>query len=619
MQKDLLCDVFEATNPFSSCRFIVSMSVLGLFAGLIPTASAQKITAPGFKSELLFKVPEIEHPSSVVCDDDGNLFVGEDPMDMRGPATKEFDRIIYFRWVPGEEKPRRTVFAENLSAVFGLVWHEGWLYVLHAPHYSRFRDKDGDGVAEIREELADGFGPPAGIFGFNDHIVTGTRMGMDGYVYVSVGDKGIQKATGSDGRTLTLEGGGVIRMRPDGSKLEIFSSGTRNHLDVAMDSLDNIFTYDNTDDGLGWWTRLTHHVMTGYYGYPFDYHPHPERHLPRISEHGGGSPCGAVSYREALWPAKYHDAAFFCEWGKGKVQCFHFKKQGATFSAEIEDFMVNDGTGEFRPVDACVSPDGKYLYVADWQYGGWVRPDVVGRVYRVSYTGTDMEAEPPRAKNVDPIEAQIRSLGHPAFSERTRAQYRLAHLGKPAIEPLTRLIADKSAPKEAKIHAIWALEAMAQSIKGFDPTSAWLGCLADEDADVRGQLARALANIRRQRLLGRSLNCWGMPIPRCGCEPRSHSVGPATSMQLHFWPVRRVTPTPSLASARFRLSGNWDHGKMSSMLCNKSRVLRSETPSCFRQRVCTKRERSIFWLPGHQERRNPPSERRGSIYLPKWP
>ena len=484
-----LFDLSVRVSRLSLACLIVIVSIMTL---LPSSARAQKITAPGFKSELLFTVPDIEHPSSVVCDDEGNLFVGEDPMDMRGPATKEFDRVIFFKWVPGDEKPRRTVFAEHLSAVFGLVWHDGWLYVLHAPHYTRFRDKNGDGVADIREEMAYGFGPAAGIFGFNDHIVTGTRMGMDGYVYISVGDKGIQKATGSDGSTITMEGGGVVRMRPEGTKLEVVSTGTRNHLDVALDSLDNIFTYDNTDDGLGWWTRLTHHVMTGYYGYPFDYHPHPERHLPRISEHGGGSPCGAVSYREAAWPAKYKDAAFFCEWGKGKVQCFHFQKQGATFSAEIEDFMINDGSGEFRPVDACVSPDGKYLYVADWQYGGWVAQPVVGRVYRVSYSGDDVPAEPARAKNDDPIEAQLRSLGHPAFSERTRAQYQLAKLGKPAIEPLTNLLADKAAPKEAKIHAIWSLAAMADSMEGFDPTSAWLGCQADPEPDVRGQLARAL-------------------------------------------------------------------------------------------------------------------------------
>ena len=231
---------------------------------------AQKVVPPDFTVELLYGVPDIEAPSVVTCDDDGNLFVGEDPMDMRGPTSKEFDRVLFIKFGPDGKPVRKTVFCDKLAAVFGLVWHNDALYVMHAPHFSMFKDTDGDGVADIRKDLATGFGPPAGVYGFNDHIVTGTRLGLDGLIYVSVGDKGVPKAVGSDGSSITLEGGGVIRLRPDGSQLEIVSSGTRNHLDVAMDSLDNIFSYDNTDDGLGWWTRFTHHVPTGYYGYPYD-------------------------------------------------------------------------------------------------------------------------------------------------------------------------------------------------------------------------------------------------------------------------------------------------------------------------------------------------------------
>ena len=43
-----------------------------------------------------------------------------------------------------------------------------------------------------REELFSDLGPPvAGVPGFNDHIPSGIRMGMDGWLYVSIGDKGI--------------------------------------------------------------------------------------------------------------------------------------------------------------------------------------------------------------------------------------------------------------------------------------------------------------------------------------------------------------------------------------------------------------------------------------------
>jgi putative membrane-bound dehydrogenase-like protein len=490
--------------PFSHVRCLRVFSILCLaarFECAVPAAPALAQSVPaGFRAELLFSPPEIEHPSVVTCDDQGNLFVGEDPMDMRGPTTKEFDRIILLRWNAKTGEPIRTVFCQNLSAVFGLVWHEGALYVMHAPHYSKFQDTDGDGVADVRQDLAQGFGPPAGFFGFNDHIVTGTRLGLDGRVYVSVGDKGIQKAVGSDGSSITLEGGGVVSMRLDGSQLEIVSSGTRNHLDVAMDSLDNIFTYDNTDDGLGWWTRFTHHVPTGYYGYPFDYLAHRERHLPRISEHGGGSPVGADCYREAAWPAMYRDKAFHCEWGKGKIQRFTTHQSGATFTAEMEDFMVGDSDGQFRPQDLCFSPDGKYMYVADWNCGGWCKPTVLGRLFRVSYVGGEAPPEPARTPDAAPLEEQLAALAHPAHSERMRAQWTLAGLGRAAIEPVTALLGS-SAPKLAKVHAIWTLNALMDRVDGFEPAATWCQALRDADDDVRSQAARALGSRRAKTAL----------------------------------------------------------------------------------------------------------------------
>ncbi len=475
-----------------------TICTLAAFCGLLiatDRAEAQKCLHEGFKVELLFQPPDVEHPSVVACDDDGNLFIGEDPMDMRGPTTKEFDRILRVEFNPNGTVKKKTVFCENLAAVFGMVWHEGALYVMHAPHYSMFKDADGDGVAEVRKDLADGFGPAAGVMGFNDHIVTGTRLGLDGLIYVSVGDKGVPKATGSDGSTISLEGGGVIRMRPDGTQLEVFSSGTRNHLDVAMDSLDNIFTYDNTDDGLGWWTRFTHHVETGYYGYPYDYHPHADRHLPRISEHGSGSPVGAACYRDAYWPAKYRNAVFYCEWGKRKVQLFTLTKSGASFEAEMEDFLVPEDGSEFRPQDVCFSPDGNSMFVADWNYGGWVNPQVCGRVYRVTYVGEGApKAGMMMAMGVDGarVTSQLTALSNQSYSTRVQAQQALARGDERAISGASLVLSEPRTPKRAKIHAIWAQNGLLDKHKEYNPTGEWVIALSDKDADVRAQAARAL-------------------------------------------------------------------------------------------------------------------------------
>jgi glucose/arabinose dehydrogenase len=112
--------------------------------------------------------------------------------------------------------------------------------------------------------------------------------------------------------------------------LEIYSTGTRNYLDLVINSEDEIFTYDNTDDGLGWWTRVTHMVDGGYYGYPFDYRPPESQPLAlaefrkhsdkpykpytlwRMDEFGGGAPTGGMSYNEDALPPEFVGNGFWC-------------------------------------------------------------------------------------------------------------------------------------------------------------------------------------------------------------------------------------------------------------------------------------------------------------------
>src|SRR5262249_43448455 len=157
---------------------------------------------------------------------------------------------------------------------------------------------------------------------------------------------------------VTLQGGGTLRCRPDGTGLELLSSGTRNHLEPNLDAQDHLFTYDNTDDGGGWWTRVTYHVDGGYYGYPYDYHGRPDRHLPRIAEYGGGSPCGGVVYKEDAWPENYRGRVFWAEWGKRQVPAFAFEPDGATYKvADLIQFVEPGEINDFRPIDLALSYD----------------------------------------------------------------------------------------------------------------------------------------------------------------------------------------------------------------------------------------------------------------------
>ena len=117
---------------------------LMILVGATGLARADLPTVPdGFTIRLVAAVPAVQYPCQVATAPDGSLFVGEDPMDQVGPADKPIDRILLFR--DGKEP---VVFADKLNAIFGMVWHDGALYVMNMPHLTVFRDRDGDGKAE---------------------------------------------------------------------------------------------------------------------------------------------------------------------------------------------------------------------------------------------------------------------------------------------------------------------------------------------------------------------------------------------------------------------------------------------------------------------------------------
>ncbi len=336
-------------------------------------------------------VPSFLYACQVAAAPDGALYVAVDPMDQVGPYESNHGQIYVYR-----EGKDPVLFAEGFRAIFGMAWYEGALYVSHMPFLSVIRDTDGDGKADSRKDLFKDLGITNNR-GLNDHIVSGIQFGIDNHLYISTGDKGVFHATGPDGKTAQIVGGGTLRCKPDGTEIEVLSTGTRNHLEPNLDDRDNLFTYDNTDDGDGWWTRVTHHIDGGYYGYPYDYHSFPDRFLNRIAEFGGGSPCGGVVYKEDAWPEKYRNRVFWSEWGKKKVSAFAFEPAGASFKIKDVIELVEPGdSGEFRPLDVALSYDGKTMYIADWGMG------FVGLEDREGGTGLRRDLQRPERSETRP-------------------------------------------------------------------------------------------------------------------------------------------------------------------------------------------------------------------------
>ena len=461
--------------------------VLTCLAATAPTSglAAGPKVPEGFEARLVATVPAVTFPCQVATAPDGSLFVAEDPMDQIGPYEAFHGRIL--RFTDGHDP---APFADGFRAIQGMAWRGNQLYVSHMPFLTVIEDTDRDGKADRRRDLFKDLGPTKNA-GLNDHIVSGIQFGMDGWLYISVGDKGVPAATRpEDGQKVQLKGGGTLRCRPDGTGLEVFTSGTRNHLEANLDDRDNLFTYDNTDDGDGWWTRVTHHIDGGYYGYAYDYHDHPDRFLPRMAEYGGGSPCGATFYKEDVWPEKYRNVGFWAEWGKGKVHAFRFKPKGASFVVdEAIDFALPDGVSNFRPIDLAVSYDGKTMYIADWGMGGWgSATEKVGRVWAISYKG-EVKTRP-RGQDSDSIDDQVRQLDHPSFNERIRAQSALVKKGREALDIVARALADPARNPVTRRHLLWALDGIAGGTP--DATVPLLETLKAEPSELRAEAARAL-------------------------------------------------------------------------------------------------------------------------------
>ena len=353
-----------------------------------PKGLLRGVKAPaGFDVTLFAAPPEVSYPTCLAAAPSGDLFVGIDLNGSLGANEKQ-GKILKCIDENGDGKADKfTTFAE-LDSPRGLVWDNGVLYVQHPPFVTAFYDADGDGVSERSEKLVDGIGFDLKYRGA-DHTTNGMTLGIDGWLYIAVGDYGFVKATGKDGTTRQLHGGGVVRVRTDGSGLEIVSRGQRNIYDVAVDPQLNLFTRDNTNDGGGWNVRLSHVIPTGQYGYPSLFVNFPEEIVQPLADYGGGSPCGSLAVDEGTLPALFGKTFYTCDWGRSIVYRHPLVPSGAGFQAEQAAFVEIP-----RPTDMEIDASGR-MYIASWRDGGFSfsKPDV-GYVVQVRPSETPTVAFP---------------------------------------------------------------------------------------------------------------------------------------------------------------------------------------------------------------------------------
>jgi putative heme-binding domain-containing protein len=358
-----------------------------------------------------------------------------------------------------------------------------------------------------------GFGVHAA---FDGHDLHGLIAGPDGKLYFSVGDNGFSVTSREGRRWHHPNTGGVLRMNPDGSELEVFATGLRNVQEIAFDEWGNMFGVDNDGDladererfvfiaegsDSGWrlhwqfreagWARFTH--QPNYNPWVDErmwvpYFPGQPAHItPPLSNYSVGPGSFRYNPGTALNEA-YRGHFFLIQFPVAKVTAFRVQPKGAGFEMLDEHTLVSG----MMASALSFGPDGG-LYIGDWD-GMW-SPSGKGSVWRVDDPGLSTSAvrtevrewlkQGPRRRAVGDLE---RALGHLDQRIRQAAQFELVR--RRDLDSLKRVAQATNSPVLARVHALWGLgQGKALLDVGELP-------LADRDSRIRAQAAKVAGDAR---------------------------------------------------------------------------------------------------------------------------
>jgi quinoprotein glucose dehydrogenase len=434
--------------------------------------------------------------------------------------TLDADRVRLLEDKDGDGKAdSATIFTEGYNAVAdgiaaGILARKGEVYFANVPNLYLLKDTKNGGYADSKKVLASGFGVHYQLLG---HDLHGLRMGPDGRLYFSIGDRGCHVVT-KEGKLLdNPDSGAVFRCDPDGSNLEIVATGLRNPQELAFDQYGNLFTADNNCD-YGDAARWVYIVEGGEAGWRMAYqfinqpnnagpwlaenlwHIEPEHSaawcLPPVAYAGPG-PSGIAYYPGTGLGDQYKDHFFMCDFRGGTnsgVWTVQFKPKGAWFeAAEKKQFVWN-----LLPTDVEFAVDGG-LYISDW-VNGWFRP-MKGRIWKVTNPSLAnsplvLETKQLIAEGMEKRDNEelVRLLGHADQRVRLEAQYELANRGgEPVVAPLHKRVGEDN-EQLARIHSIWALGQIARKEpKVLEPL---VKLLDDPDSEIRAQACKILGDAK---------------------------------------------------------------------------------------------------------------------------
>lgn len=402
----------------------------------------------------------VPSPACLAVLPSGEVFVG---VDMMGSLGKEPGKGSIVKLVDSDNDGVYETMTEFAKAdnPRGIMPVGDQVFVLHTVFNEttgeaermdlvEFVDKDHDGVADgPADPLIKNICSPESLRSRGtDHATNGIRMGIDGWIYIAVGDFGFHEAEDRSGKKMTMLGGGIVRVRPDGTEMEVYAHGTRNIYDVAIDPFMNVYTRGNTNDGGGWNIRFIHYVQSGEFGYPSLFKNFTDEIIPALADLGGGSGTGSYFMDDSRWPAAFNHVPMMADWGKSQLYIHRVTMDGPGFTQQDENFIR---LSQITDVD--VDGSGR-MFLAAWDGAGYKGSPDKGYVVKVVPKDWTYEAFPDlKAASVADLGALLK-----ADNSVTRFHAQQELLKRPADEAALvalQIAQDKSLPLQNRVAGIY--------------------------------------------------------------------------------------------------------------------------------------------------------------------
>ncbi|MEY4185241.1 MAG: hypothetical protein RIT02_275, partial [Planctomycetota bacterium] len=418
--EDLICDAVQKQLP----RHFYSDSLQAKFpAPKSPEESRAVLHArPGLRVVLAAAEPLIRDPVAFDWDERGRLWVVE--MGDYPAGGGQTGRVRILEDVDGDFVYDRAVtFLDGLDFPNGIQCWRGGVLITMAPQVLYAEDRDGDGVADLRQSLYAGF-----VEGNQQHRVNGLRWGLDGWLYLANGDSGgLVTGLGAIPGVPDSGGGGAtgapvllrgrdLRIQPDTNRAQGVAGTTQ--FGRERDDFGNWFGNNNSNPI--WQYRLEERYVQR--------NPHARlagvteqvsavpgaapvfprsTTLDRYNDFGTAnrftSACGTMIYRDVWLGPQFYGNALTAEPVHNLVSRLVLTPDGAGFHGEratdeqSSEFVASEDNW-FRPTMLRTGPDGAVwiadMYRAVIEHPEWIPAEYQrklaldagsdrGRIYRI--------------------------------------------------------------------------------------------------------------------------------------------------------------------------------------------------------------------------------------------